>query len=34
MVADGEDVDVEAEDIVYVGQGTRRVVVSGDAAFY
>ncbi len=34
VVADGVDHDVEAEDIVYVGSGTRRVTVAGSAVFY
>jgi 4-deoxy-L-threo-5-hexosulose-uronate ketol-isomerase len=32
--ADGEKLDVHAEDIVYVGQGTQEVALSGDAVFY
>lgn len=32
--ADDQTFDVEAEDIVYVGRGVRRVAVAGDAAFY
>ena len=32
--ADGEKLDVRAEDIVYVGQGTQQVTLSGDAVFY
>ncbi len=32
--ADDESIDVTAEDIVYIGQGTRTVAVEGDAAFY
>jgi 4-deoxy-L-threo-5-hexosulose-uronate ketol-isomerase len=34
VTADGETLDVRAEDIVYVSQGTRRVTVAGDAVFY
>ncbi|MBU3065332.1 5-dehydro-4-deoxy-D-glucuronate isomerase [Nocardia sp. NEAU-G5] len=32
--ADGTEHAVRAEDIVYVGQGTKAVAVSGDAVFY
>lgn len=34
VLADAETFDVQAEDIVYIGSGTRSVSVSGDAAFY
>lgn len=34
VTADDAVFDVEAEDIVYVSQGTARVSVSGDAEFY
>jgi len=34
IVADDEVLEVAAEDIVYVGRGTRRVSVAGDAVFY
>ncbi len=34
VTADEEKFPVEAEDIVYVSQGTRRVTVAGDATFY
>ncbi|WP_232662642.1 5-dehydro-4-deoxy-D-glucuronate isomerase [Pseudonocardia sp. TRM90224] len=34
VVADGERIAVEAEDIVYVGAGTAAVTLAGDAAFY
>ena len=34
VVTDDTTVDVAAEDIVYVGRGTKNVTVRGDAAFY
>ncbi len=34
VTADDEVFEVQAEDIVYVSQGTGRVAVSGDAVFY
>jgi 4-deoxy-L-threo-5-hexosulose-uronate ketol-isomerase len=32
--ADDESFDLKAEDLVYVGRGTRRLALEGDAAFY
>ena len=34
VTADGETFDVQAEDIVYVAQATRRVTVAGNATYY
>lgn len=34
VVADGEQLALDAEDIAYVGQGTKEVSVGGDAVFY
>jgi len=32
--ADADSLEVKAEDIVYVGRGTRRIVLEGDATYY
>jgi len=34
VIADGTELDLDAEDIAYVGQGTASVSLRGDAAFY
>lgn len=34
IVADGEELTLDAEDIAYVGQGTKSVTVGGDAVYY
>jgi 4-deoxy-L-threo-5-hexosulose-uronate ketol-isomerase len=34
VVADGDEMALDAEDVAYVGQGTKSLAVAGDAVFY